>query len=212
MIEVRMGTLASSDREADVRLGLRLEYANVGYNALEAVVALASGAAAGSIALLGFGADSLIETASSLIMLWRLHSDNHVRREAFEHRARRLISVSFWVLAAWVAFEAGKSLWEREAPSRSWVGIVLAVLSILIMPLMARAKRRVGQRLGSAAMVADSRQTDLCAWLSVILLAGLALNAAFGWWWADPAAGLLMTPVIAREGFTAWKGEECGCH
>lgn len=193
-----------------VRRGLRLEFATLGYNVIEAVIALASGAAASSVALVGFGIDSILEVSSGLIMVWRLGKSNR----ASERRAQQLIALSFFALGAWLLGKSLHSLWGREAPEESWAGIALAVCSLLIMPLLARAKRRVGNTLGSAAMVADSKQTELCAYLSAILLVGLALNAAFGWWWADSMAGLLMSPIVFREGRQAWRGEGCcgACH
>jgi len=206
-----MNAAASLERQSQVRRGLRLEYVTLAYNVIEAIVAISSGAISSSIALIGFGVDAVIETLSGLTMLWRLNHDSHPRREEVERRAQKVIAISFWALAAYVGFEAAKSLSLHEAPSRSWPGIALALLSITIMPLLARAKRQVGRNLGSPAMVADSKQTQLCSYLSGILLAGLALNAFFGWWWADPAAGLVMLPIIAREGWSAWRGEGCGC-
>lgn len=196
-----------SARAAAVRRGRRLEYLTVGWNALEAVAAVGAGAAAGSVALVGFGVDSVIESSSGAVLWWRLRDGG--RGAARERAALRLVGVSFLLLAAYVAFGAVKSLVTREPPEASYVGIGLAALSLLVMPLLARAKRRVAAELNSRALKADSRQTSLCAYLSAILLAGLALNALFGWWWADPAAGLLMTPIIAREGVEALRGETC---
>jgi len=206
-----MSQAMTADRTDQVRRGLRLEYFTLGYNVVEAAVALASGAVASSIALIGFGVDAVIESLSGLTMLWRLNHDSHPKRDLIERRAQKVIAFSFWALAAYVGYEAVETLWTRDAPERSWPGIALAALSILIMPLLARAKRRVGLGIGSAAMVADSKQTQLCAYLSAILLGGLGLNALFGWWWADPAAGLVMLPIIWREGLSAWRGEGCGC-
>lgn len=206
-----MSQAMTVERTDHVRRGLRLEYFTLGYNVIEAVVALSSGAVASSIALIGFGVDAVIESLSGLTMLWRLKHDSHPKRDLIERRAQKVIAVSFWALAAYVGYEAIETLLSGSAPERSWPGIGLAMLSLLIMPLLARAKRRVGRGIGSAAMVADSQQTQLCAYLSAILLAGLALNALFGWWWADPAAGLVMLPIIYREGVSAWRGEGCGC-
>lgn len=206
-----MNQTAAVERGDQVRRGLRLEYFTISYNVFEAVVALASGSIASSIALIGFGVDAIIESLSGLIMLWRLSHDSHPLRDKVESRAQKLIAVSFWTLAAYVGYEAVETLWSGTAPERSWPGVALAVMSILIMPMLARAKRNVGRGIGSAAMVADSKQTQLCAYLSVILLAGLGLNAFLGWWWTDPAAGLIMLPIIAREGLSAWRGEGCGC-
>ena len=194
-----------------VRRGQLLEYLTVGWNAVEAVASIGAGLLAGSVALVGFGVDSVIESTSGAVLLWRLREGE--RGEQRERAALRLVGVSFLLLAGYVLFGAVKSLVTREPPGASRVGIVVAALSLVVMPLLARAKRRVAARLDSRALRADSRQTDLCAYLSAILLAGLALNALFGWWWADPAAALLMTPIIAREGVEALRGETCGdCH
>jgi divalent metal cation (Fe/Co/Zn/Cd) transporter len=197
-------------RAAAIHRGLNLEYFTVVWNLLEAAVALASGAVAGSIALIGFGLDSLIEVSSGGVLLWRLHSDHdEERREAVEKRGLRLVGVTLLALAAYVAGESVLSLLKREAPDRSLPGIALAIASLITMPVLARAKRRVASALGSSALQADSRQTDICAYMSAILLLGLLLNAAFGWWWADPVVGLLMTPLIAYEGIEAWRGRTC---
>lgn len=200
-----------TERQAAVRQGLRLEYITLGYNVVEAAVSIVSGLFAGSIALIGFGVDAVIESLSGSVMLWRLKADEHHRREEFERRALRLIGISFLLLAAYVGYEAAEKLWTRELPGRSIPGIVIACCSLIVMPVLARRKRAIGHSISSAAMVADSRQTALCSWLSAILLGGLLLNAAAGWWWADPVAGLLMVPIIAREGVGALRGEACGC-
>lgn len=197
-------------RAAAVHRGLNLEYFTVAWNFLEAVVALVSGAVAGSIALIGFGLDSLIEVSSGGILLWRLLSDHdEERRATLEQRALKLVGISLLALAAYVAWDSVLSLARSEAPGRSLPGIALAIASLIAMPLLARAKRRVASALGSSALHADSRQTDICAYLSAILLLGLLLNAARGWWWADPAAGLLMVPLIAYEGLQALRGKTC---
>ncbi len=194
-------------REALIARGLRLEYMTLGWNLVEALVAIGSGLAAGSTALLGFGVDSLIESTSGAALLWRLSGKGGGEKR--EDIALRLVGVSFLLLAVWVGWEGAASLLAREAPSESAVGIVLASLSLLVMPLLARAKRKVAAGLGSKALEADSRQTDLCAYLSAILLLGLASNALLGWWWADPVAALAMVPIIGREGVLALRGEEC---
>jgi divalent metal cation (Fe/Co/Zn/Cd) transporter len=201
----------NSARAAAARAGRRLEYFTLGWNVIEAAVAVGAGLIAGSIALTGFGVDSVIESISGGVLLWRRQT--HHADEQRERLARKLVGVSFLLLAAYVAFEAAETLLRREPPQVSLVGIVLSVASLAVMPLLARAKRRVAARLESGALRADSRQTDLCAWLSGILLGGLALNALWGWWWADPAAALLMVPIIAREGIEALRGEHCadGC-
>jgi len=195
------------DRLATIRRGCRLEYLTIAWNSAEAAVALIAGLLAGSIALIGFGLDSVIEVCSGAIVLWRLFADN----ERSERLALKVVGVSFLALAAYVAFDSIKTLWLREAPARSLPGIVLAAVALIVMPLLARAKRRVAAGIGSRALHADSRQTDLCAYLSAILLGGLLLNAWLGWWWADPVAGLAMTLIIANEGREALRGESCGC-
>ena len=197
-------------RAAAVQSGVNLEYFTVAWNLLEAIIALACGAVASSIALIGFGVDSLIEVSSGGILLWRLHSDrDHERREAIERRALKWVGVSLLALAAYVAADAAFSLVRREAPEKSFPGIALSVASLIAMPLLARKKRRVASAIASDALHADSRQTDICAYLSAILLLGLLLNAAFGWWWADPAAALAMVPLIAYEGSQAVRGKTC---
>jgi divalent metal cation (Fe/Co/Zn/Cd) transporter len=215
---LRQGKVAAgAERAALVRRALRLEYLTVGWNLLEAAASVAAGVLAGSVALVGFGADSMVETSSGLVLLWRLHAGerDEARREQAERRALKLVGVCFLALAAYVLYGAASSLFKREAPEVSAIGIVIAALSLAVMPLLARAKRRVAARIESRALAADSRQTDVCAYLSAVLLGGLALNALFGWWWADPAAALVMVPVIAREGLGALRGETCSggsCH
>ena len=201
----------SDTRLTHVQRGLKLEYLTIGYNLLEAAGAVISGLLAGSVALVGFGLDSLIEVTSGATLIWRLRGDHGPEREKKEQTALRIVGGCFLALAVYIAIDSVKSLLLREAPQESIWGIALAVASIIVMPLLARAKRRVAASIGSASMKADARQTELCTYLSLILLAGLALNAAFGWWWADPLAGLLMVPVIAKEGIDALNGKECGC-
>ncbi|HSE50018.1 MAG TPA: cation transporter [Terriglobales bacterium] len=197
-------------RQRDLRRGIRLEYLTVGWNLLEGLVAVASGAVAGSIALVGFGIDSFIETSSGAVLLWRLRAEHRGADAArLEQRALRLVGLGFLLLAAYVAGDAGLALWRKEAPARSLVGIVLAAVSLVVMPWLAHAKRKAAGALASAALHADSRQTSLCAYLSAILLGGLALNATLGWWWADPVAALAMTPIIVHEGLEALRGEHC---
>lgn len=204
--------LTAASRQDQVRKGLRLEFITLGYNLIEAVVALGSGAVSNSVALIGFGVDSLIESWSGLTMVWRLSQDHdESRRRLVELRARKAVALSFFALAAYLGWESAEMLARREPPETSLPGILLAAVSVVIMPVLSRAKRRVGQSIGSAAMVADSRQTALCSYLSAILLAGLALHAVFGWWWADPAAALVMLPIIVKEGADAWRGRSCGC-
>jgi len=192
-----------------INRGRRLEYLTLGWNVGEAAVAIGAGMFAGSTALLGFGIDSLIESLSGSVLLWRLsHGEQGERREQM---ARRLVGISLLILAAYVAFEALESLVKKEPPAASYVGIGLAVLSVIVMPLLARAKRKVAANLNSRAMHADSKQTDVCAYLSAILLIGLGANALFGWWWTDPVAALAMVPIIGKEGIGAMRGETCGC-
>ncbi|MBC7933135.1 MAG: cation transporter [Rubrivivax sp.] len=203
-------------RAKDVRRGRWLEYLTVGWNSLEGVIAIGAGFVAGSVALIGFGLDSVIEVTSGAALLWRLHADAPERRERAEQVSLKIVGASFLALAAYVAFDAAKSLIAREPPEASYVGIALAALSLVVMPLLARAKRKVAAKINSRALEADSRQTDICAYLSAVLLGGLILNALFGWWWADPLAALVMTPIIAKEGVGALRGETCcderACH
>lgn len=200
-----------------LKRGRYLEYFTIGYNSLEGLIAVGAGLIAGSIALVGFGFDSLIEVTSGSILLWRLHADvDEARRERIEAISLRLVGVLFVVLAIYVSYDSVKSLIRREAPEESAVGIVLAAVSLVVMPLLVRAKRRVARGINSGALMADSKQTELCTYLSAILLGGLLLNALLGWWWADPVAALVMVPIIAKEGIEALRGETCcdegACH
>lgn len=195
---------------------LRLEYLTVGWNVVEGVIAVAAALAAGSVALLGFGIDSFVESASGAVLIWRLLAERRTADRAaverLDHRAHQLVGVTLFLLAAYVAIDAGLALWNRERPEPSPVGIVLTAISMAVMVWLARAKRRAAAGLGSDALKADAFQTTACFWLSVITLAGIGLNAALGWWWADPAAALGMTVFLVREGTEAWRGEDCGCH
>jgi len=204
------GSANAMNRRDWVARGQRLEYFTLAWNGFEAAVALIAGMLAGSVALVGFGLDSVIETASAGILLWRFRADfDAERREHAERTARRLVGVCFLLLAAYVAVESVRALWMKALPGRSLPGILIAVAAVIVMPLLARAKRRVAAQLGSRALRADSRQADLCAYLSAILLAGLLLHALMGWWWADPVAALVMTPIIAREGVQGLRGTGC---
>ena len=195
----------------NLRKGRRLEYFTIGWNLLEALVSVMAGLIAGSIALIGFGIDSLIETSSGAILLWRLWGGEKGERR--EQIALKLVGWSLLLLSAYVGIEAAKSLAFREEPEKSWPGIIIAALSLIAMPLLARAKRRVAAGINSKALIADSKQTDICAYLSAILLGGLVMNAFWGWWWADPLAGLIMVPIIAKEGLESLRGETCSdCH
>lgn len=207
-----MAHVPAAGRAGFVRRGRRLEYFTIFYNSLEALVALVSGWIAGSIALVGFGFDSVIEVTSGAALLWRLnHDQDSARRARVERLSLRIVGASFAALALYIAWESAQCLRKREAPDRSIPGIILAAVSVVVMPLLARAKRRVSAGLGSAAMAADARQTDFCTCLSAILLGGLLLNALLGWWWADPLAGLIMTPIIGHEGIQALRGKTCAC-
>ncbi|HEY8833852.1 MAG TPA: cation transporter [Gemmatimonadaceae bacterium] len=194
-------------RDALVRRGLALNYATIAYNSFEAVVALIAGVLAGSVALMGFGIDSVIEVTASGAAQWRLrvHSDDN-RRDRVERITHRIIGWGFLALAAYVTIDSAKSLYFRERPDRSLIGILILTLSVLVMPLLARAKRSVARQLESRALEADAQQTSLCAYLSVIALLGVTLNALFGWWWADPVAALGMVPIIMKEGFEGIRG------
>jgi len=205
-----MARTAILERAVVVRRGRRLEYFTIVWNALEGVVAVVAGAIAGSISLVGFGIDSFIEVTSGSVLLWRMSVDEEVQhRELNERRALRIVGVCFLLLAAYIAYESVLDLWSRRAPEHSIPGIVLACVSLVVMPLLSRAKRKVGHALGSAAMHADAKQTEFCTYLSAILLAGLLLNAFFGLWWADPAAALIMVPIIAKEGIEGLQGKAC---
>ena len=209
-----MSNALAAARPRLVRRGLWLNYLTLAYNTVEAIVAIAAGLVAGIVALLGFGVDSGIEVTASVAAQWRLRADvDPVRRERVERVTHRIIGASFLLLAAYVAVDSVTTLWGREAPEPSTVGLVVLVLSVVVMPILARAKRRVARALQSRALEADAAQTSLCAYLSVIALAGVGLNAAFGWWWADPAAALAMVPIIGKEGIEGLRGEaECECH
>ena len=187
----------------------RLEYFTIAWNSLEGLIALLAGFFAGSVALVGFGFDSAIEVTSGALLLWRLH-----RGERAERATLRMVGGCFVALALYVAYDSLHTLWMRETPNRSVAGIALTAVSIVVMPLLARAKRQAAASLASGAMRADARQTEFCVYLSAIVLGGLLLNALLGWWWADPLAGLAMVPIIGKEGIDALRGKACcdGCH
>ena len=197
------------DPTARRRLGRRAQLlagASVLYNLIEAVVAITAGVVAGSVALIGFGLDSVVEVSSGLIILWQFR---HHLPESRERRALRLMAISFFALAVYVGFESMRTLVTGAEPDSSVVGIGLAAASLVIMPFLSWAQRRTGRALGSNAVVADSTQTLLCTYLSAVLLIGLVLNATLGWSWADPIAGLVIAAVAVREGREAWRGEGC---
>ena len=188
--------------EALRRRAVRLEYFTVGWNVVEAGVALAAGSAASSIALIGFGLDSIIETVSGLALLWRF-SQRSVDEMSAESRALKLVGLTFFALAAYVAYEAATDLWNRRVPEFSLAGFILAAVSLIVMPILGTAKRRVARALGSRALAADAMETLFCACLSGTLLLGLGLNGWRGWWWADPVAGLGLSIFMFREGLEA---------
>jgi divalent metal cation (Fe/Co/Zn/Cd) transporter len=201
-----------ADRQLAAQRGRRLEYFTIAWNCLEGLVAIVAGTLAGSISLVGFGIDSYIEVASGATLLWRMSVDADERhRERVETAALRIVGVCFLLLASYVAYEAVSDLASRRAAEHSLPGIGLACVSLVVMPLLSRAKRRVGKVLHSAAMNADAKQTDFCMYLSAILLGGLLLNAIWGLWWADPLAALVMVPVIAKEGVSSLRGDTCSC-
>ncbi|MDH3678561.1 MAG: cation transporter [Acidimicrobiia bacterium] len=204
-------TIERADPIVDGRLRRRavvLAWATVTWNAVEAIVAISAGASAGSLALIGFGLDSTIEVASAVVILWQF-AGQAGHAEQRERLALKLIGLSFFALAGYVVVQAVVDLATASAPDSSLVGIGLAALSLVVMPILARAKRRTGRQLGSVTVTADSQQTLLCTYLSAILLLGLGLNAALGWWWADPVAGLAIAALAVREGREAWEGEVC---
>jgi divalent metal cation (Fe/Co/Zn/Cd) transporter len=197
----------TESRVAVVRRGERLTWATIAYNSLEAVVSVVAGIATGSVALVGFGFDSVIEVGSSGAGLWRLRHDDDVgRRERAERRALRIIGACFVALGVYVTADALDALVFRRPPDESIVGIVIACGSLIVMPLLARAKRRVAAQLSSSALTAEARQTEICWYLSWILLGGLLLNVSLGWWWADPVSALVMVPLIGYEGVEALRG------
>lgn len=199
----------SVDSEERRHLGRRaqlLAATSVTYNLFEAVIAISAGLVAGSVALVGFGLDSVVEVSSGLIILWQFR---HRMPETRERQALRMLALSFFALATYVGFESVRTLVTGSNPETSPVGIGLAIASLIVMPLISRAQRRTGRALGSNAVVADGTQTLLCTYLSAVLLVGLLLNATLGWGWADPLAGLIIAGVATREGIQAWKGEGC---
>lgn len=196
------------DRAALVRRGQRLSRIALAYNSFEGIASIVAGALAGSVSLVGFGIDSMIEVTSSAASLWRLRSDAHAAdRDRAERITVRIIGLCFIALSVYIAVDAAHALWTRAAPDRSVAGICIAALSVVVMPLLARRKRAVAVALGSRALQADAAQSDLCMYLSAIVLGALMLNALLGWWWADPIAALVMVPIIAKEGIEGLRGE-----
>jgi len=198
------------NRQAFARRGRQLEYFTIAWNTIEGLVAVIFGAMAGSVSLVGFGIDSFIEVTSGSTLLWRMSVDaDEEKRERNEKLSLRIVGVCFLALAVYVAYESASDLLSRKQPEHCIPGIALACVSLIVMPLLSRAKKKVGNALASAAMRADAKQTDFCVYLSVILLAGLLLNAALGWWWADPIAALIMVPMISKEGIDGMKAKSC---
>ena len=197
--------MVASVAAPNLRSALHLEYFTITWNVLEAVVAIAAGIAASSMALIGFGFDSSIESFAACVVIWQLRGAGDQERE---RRALKLIAMTFFILAGYVVFESVRDLVTSAEPESSTVGIAVAVVSIIVMPTLGFAKRRLAERMGSAVLQADAAETFLCAWLSVILLAGLVLNATAGWWWADPVAALGIAGLALREGREAWSGDD----
>ncbi len=203
-------TSVAEKRQEMVRRGILLSYATISYNSLEALGSLIAGILSGSVALVGFGIDSVIEVTSSAAAQWRLRSDvDASSRERAERATLRIVGWCFIALAIYIIVDSGRSLVGREAPSRSVFGLVILGLSVIVMPLLARAKRRVALEMRSGALEADAKQTALCAYLSLIALVGVALNAMLGWWWADPVAALVMVPIIVKEGIDGVRAKHC---
>ncbi|KAB1924229.1 cation transporter [Micromonospora noduli] len=180
--------------------------ATITYNVIEAVIAISAGRVASSTALIGFGLDSVIEVASAAAVAWQFSGPDHERRE---RAALRIIALSFFVLAAYVSVESVRALVGVDRAEHSTIGLVLAAVSLAVMPVLSAAQRHAGRELGSASAVADSKQTLLCTYLSAVLLVGLAVNSLFGWWWADPSAALIIAAVAVKEGREAWRGDTC---
>jgi divalent metal cation (Fe/Co/Zn/Cd) transporter len=198
------------ERRAQVRRARTLTYLGLGWHVFEAAVAIIAGVVAGSVALVGFGADSVIEAAAGLVVLW-LVTGGRLGSGHAERRAQQLIAASFVLLAAYVTIESARDLIGGHHPSASWVGVGLAAFTLVTMPPLAAAKRRVATALGSSAAASESRQTMLCAYLSAALLVGLLANALAGWWWADPIVALVIGAVALREARDAWHGQSCPC-
>lgn len=201
-------SLQSSEGAMLVRRARLLAWLGIGWHGVEAAVAIGAGVAASSIALVGFGADSLVESVAGLVLVWRFAA-SRAGSDGAERRAQQLIGASFLAIAAYVAVEALRTLIAGDHPEVSWIGIGLAAVTLATMPPLARAKARVGERLGSSATKSEGRQNMLCAYLSAALLIGLGGNAAFGLWWLDPATALLIAAVAVKEGREAWQGESC---
>lgn len=204
---------SETPRSADLNKGLRLEYFTLFWNVLEAVVGMIAGIAAGSVALVGFALDSVAEGSSASILIWRLRTERSGRRtaEEAERHSIRLVGAAFFALAAYVGGRAIYDLMTRSRPEESIAGIVLALVSLIVMPLLAHRKNQMARLLNSRALQADAAQTTLCTYLSAFLLVGLLANALFGWWWADPAAGVAIAAFAAKEGRELWTTQDLCC-
>ena len=209
-VRVELSRTPPAERARLERRARLLAWGGNAWHLVEFLVAVAAGVAAGSVALVGFGVDSLIESLAAFVILW-LFTGGRGASASAERRAQRLIAASYFVLVAYIAVEAALTLAGGDRPEASWVGIGLAAVTAPTMPLLARAKRRVGRQLGSSATVSEAAQNMICAYLSVALLVGLLLNAVLGWWWADPAAALVIAAVAGREGVESWRGDACAC-
>ncbi|MGH7187694.1 MAG: cation diffusion facilitator family transporter [Burkholderiales bacterium] len=210
VLRIGPAPLMPEERARLVRRAKFLAWGGNAWHVVEFALAVGAGIAAGSIALVGFGADSLIEASSGLVVVW-LFTGRRLGSELAERRAQQLIAASYALLVIYILVEAARTLVGGQHPAASWVGIGLAAFTAPTMPLLARAKRRVGHKLNSAATVSEAAQNQICAYLSVALLVGLLANALLGWWWADPAAALVIGGLAAREGWESWKGESCEC-
>jgi divalent metal cation (Fe/Co/Zn/Cd) transporter len=212
LVQISRPRISDTERARLQRRARLLAWGGNAWHVAEFAIALAAGIAASSIALIGFGVDSLIEVLAGVVVVW-LFTGSRIGSHTAERRAQQAISISFALLAVYVTVEALRTLADGHHPDASWVGIGLAAFTAVTMPLLARAKRRVGNALGSSATVSEAKQTSLCAYLSVALLVGLGANAVFGLWWADPVAALVIAVIAAREGVQSWRGEACsdGC-
>ena len=202
------------DRGVLLKRGFRLENISLGWNLIEGTVAVIAGVIAGSVALIGFGVDSFVESSSAAVIIWRILSESRNKTNPekiylIERRAQRLVGLSLLAFAIYILFESGSALVLQERPEVSHTGIILAVLSLAVMWWLARSIRRVGQQLHSHAIEADSSQTLACRWMSLSLLVGLGVNALFGWWWADPLAGIAISALMLREAKSVWSGKDC---
>jgi divalent metal cation (Fe/Co/Zn/Cd) transporter len=206
----------SESREADLRRGFLLEVLTVAWNVVEGIIACVAGMLAGSVALVGFGIDSFIETTSGVVVGWRLREEqlgrsaDHVER--IEKRAARIAGGLLLLLAAYLLLDAAsRLLGYGDRPRESFAGLILTGVSLVVMPILGRAKLKTARALGSGALRADAYETITCAWLSLTTLVGLILNATLGWWWADPLAALVLVPLLVREGLEGWRGDHCHC-